>query len=67
MCIRDRLESGQKTLIDRPVSKKDVADAVVFLCSEQGHAIRGQVIVVDGGASLKVIWKIFVWIIVVLF
>ena len=49
------LESGQKTLIDRPVSKKDVADAVVFLCSKQGNAIRGQVIDVDGGASLKVI------------
>lgn len=50
------LKSGQKTLLDRPVSKKDVADAVVFLCSEQGNAIRGQVIVVDGGASLKVLW-----------
>ncbi|MQG19094.1 MAG: enoyl-[acyl-carrier-protein] reductase FabL [SAR202 cluster bacterium] len=49
------LESSQKTLIDRSVSKKDVADAVVFLCSEKGNAIRGQVIVVDGGASLKVL------------
>jgi enoyl-[acyl-carrier protein] reductase III len=36
----------------RLVTPQDIADVVVFLCSPQAHMIRGQVVVVDGGASL---------------
>jgi enoyl-[acyl-carrier protein] reductase III len=31
----------------------DVARVVAFLCTEEAEMVRGQVIVVDGGASLR--------------
>jgi enoyl-[acyl-carrier protein] reductase III len=47
------LEWGEKrTPAGRLVSPKDIADAVVFLCSSEAEMIVGQTIVVDGGFSL---------------
>jgi enoyl-[acyl-carrier protein] reductase III len=36
----------------RLVEPQDVADVVAFLCSPEACMIRGQVIAIDGGASL---------------
>jgi enoyl-[acyl-carrier protein] reductase III len=36
----------------RLVTPQDVAQVVAFLCTAEAHMIRGQVITVDGGASL---------------
>ena len=36
----------------RMVTPEDIANAVVFLCSDASSMIRGQVIIVDGGVSL---------------
>jgi enoyl-[acyl-carrier protein] reductase III len=36
----------------RLVNPKDIAEVVAFLCSPAASMIRGQVITVDGGASL---------------
>jgi enoyl-[acyl-carrier protein] reductase III len=36
----------------RLVTPEDVAQVVTFLCTAEAHMIRGQVITVDGGASL---------------
>jgi enoyl-[acyl-carrier protein] reductase III len=36
----------------RLVTPEDVAQVVAFLCTAEAHMIRGQVITVDGGASL---------------
>jgi len=38
-----------KTALKREIRGQDVADAVVFLCSDRARAITGQVLVVDGG------------------
>ena len=47
------LEWGQKrTPAGRLVQAKDIADAVLFLCSPEAEMIVGQTIVVDGGFSL---------------
>ena len=47
------LEWGAKrTPAGRLVQPKDIADAVVFLCSPEAEMIVGQTIVVDGGFSL---------------
>ena len=47
------LADGEKTLTGRPVSAQDIAQVVLFLCSDAAAMIRGQVLVVDGGVSLK--------------
>jgi enoyl-[acyl-carrier protein] reductase III len=51
---KDRmLEWGQKrTPAGRLVTPKDIADAVLFLCSPEADMVRGHVLVVDGGFSL---------------
>jgi enoyl-[acyl-carrier protein] reductase III len=41
-----------RTPAGRMVEPKDVADAVVFLCSPGAKMIRGQTLIVDGGYSL---------------
>jgi len=47
------LESARKrTPAGRMVEPRDIADAVVFLCSAEAEMIRGQTVVVDGGYSL---------------
>ena len=43
---------GKRTPAGRLVQPKDIADAVVFLCSPEAEMIVGQTIVVDGGFSL---------------
>jgi enoyl-[acyl-carrier protein] reductase III len=42
----------ERTPAGRMVEAKDIADAVVFLCSPQAEMIRGHILVVDGGFSL---------------
>ena len=44
--------AGNKTLLGRMVEAGDIARVVAFLCGEDARMIRGQVIVVDGGATL---------------
>jgi enoyl-[acyl-carrier protein] reductase III len=41
-----------RTPAGRMVEPKDVADAVVFLCSPEAEMVRGQTLIVDGGYSL---------------
>ena len=48
----EMLEAGRRTPAGRMVSSEDIAKVVVFLCGDDAHMIRGQVIVVDGGATL---------------
>ncbi len=51
---QDEMRSAsENTLLNRAVSGEDVAAVVAFLCSEEAEMIRGQVVVVDGGASLS--------------
>lgn len=38
-----------KTALKREIKGQDVADAVVFLCSDKAHTITGQTLVVDSG------------------
>lgn len=45
--IRDQIPAG------RILTADDVANVVLFLCSRDAAMIRGQVITVDGGASLR--------------
>ncbi len=49
----EMLESGQNTPAGRMVNAQDIAKAVAFLCSPDAEMIRGQVILVDGGLTLK--------------
>jgi NAD(P)-dependent dehydrogenase (short-subunit alcohol dehydrogenase family) len=43
---------GEMTPLGRFGSSQDIANAVLFLCSDLGSFITGQTIRVDGGASL---------------
>ena len=49
----DMLEAGNNTPAGRMVTVEDIAKTVAFLCSSDAEMIRGQVIVVDGGVTLK--------------
>ncbi|UOE94997.1 enoyl-[acyl-carrier-protein] reductase FabL [Alkalihalobacillus sp. LMS39] len=51
---RDELlqDAADRTPAGRIVEPEDLANAVMFLLSEQGNMIRGQTIIVDGGISL---------------
>ena len=46
--------SLKKTPAGRLVTPQDVADAVLFLCSDRAKMIHGQTIIVDGGCSVVV-------------
>ena len=48
----EMLEAGRHTPAGRMVSSEDIAKVVAFLCGDEAQMIRGQVIVVDGGATL---------------
>ena len=53
--FRDRermLADGEKTVTGRMVKVEDIANAVGFLCSPAAEMIRGQILLVDGGATL---------------
>jgi enoyl-[acyl-carrier protein] reductase III len=45
-------ESARRTPAGRLITPQDVANVVVFLCSEHASMIHGQTIVVDGGYSI---------------
>ena len=49
----EMLAEGERNPTGRMVAVEDIARVVAFLCSEDAGMIRGQVIVVDGGASLR--------------
>ena len=49
----EMLAAGEKTLVGRMAEAGDIAKVVAFLCSDEAEMIRGQVVVVDGGASLR--------------
>ncbi len=50
---QDALERAKKrSVLSRLAEPEDVANVVVFLCSEEARHITGQVILVDGGLSL---------------
>ena len=48
----EMLAAGKRTPAGRMVSAGDIARVVAFLCSDDAAMIRGQVILVDGGATL---------------
>lgn len=53
----DALEiAAQRTPAGRIVTPEDIANVVAFLCSDDAAMIRGQTIVVDGGASVSMSW-----------
>ena len=47
------MAAGERTLLGRMVSEEDIARVVSFLCTEGAEMVRGQVIMVDGGMSLR--------------
>ena len=47
------IAAGKQALGGRTLSPDDIARVVAFLCTDEAEMIRGQVIVVDGGASLR--------------
>ena len=47
------LAEGEQTPVGRRLTADDIARVVAFLCTREADMIRGQVIVVDGGSSLK--------------
>jgi enoyl-[acyl-carrier protein] reductase III len=51
---RDELltESARRTPAGRLVTPQDIANAVVFLCTEYASMIHGQTVLVDGGYSI---------------
>lgn len=48
--------AAERTPAGRVVSPEDIANTVAFLCSDDAAMIRGQTIVVDGGASIAMRW-----------
>ena len=49
----EMLEAGRNIPAGRMVTVQDIARTVAFLCTPDAEMIRGQVIVVDGGATLE--------------
>ena len=49
----EMLAAGRSNPVGRMVTGVDIARVVAFLCSEEAEMIRGQVVVVDGGYTLK--------------
>ena len=45
-------ESLARTPAGRLVTPEDMADAVLFLCSDMAKMIHGQTLIVDGGTSI---------------
>ena len=49
----EMLAEGKRNPAGRMVTVEDIAKVVAFLCSKDAEMIRGQVIVVDGGSTLR--------------
>ncbi len=49
----EMLKAGRNTPVGRMVKVEDIAKTVAFLCSPDAEMIRGQIIVVDGGVTLR--------------
>ena len=49
----DMVAASKETVAGRAVTADDVAKTVAFLCGDDAEMIRGQVVVVDGGVSLR--------------
>ena len=49
----DMVAASKETVAGRAVTGDDVAKTVAFLCGDDAEMIRGQVLVVDGGLSLR--------------
>ena len=49
------LEAGRDTPAGRMVTPEDIARVVAFLCTDDADMIRGQIILVDGGATLTAV------------
>lgn len=49
----EMLAAGRDTPAGRMVTTEDIARVVAFLCSPDAEMIRGQIIVVDGGVTLR--------------
>ena len=47
------LRFGKANPAGRLVKPEDIAQAVTFLCSPEAEMIRGQILIVDGGFSLR--------------
>jgi enoyl-[acyl-carrier protein] reductase III len=48
----EMMAAGAQTPVGRMLVPEDIARVVAFLCTDEAQMIRGQVVVVDGGASL---------------
>ena len=44
---------SRSTVAGRALEPEDIAKVVVFLCGDEAEMIRGQVLIVDGGVSLR--------------
>ena len=49
----EMLRFGSDNPAGRLVTPEDIAEAVTFLCSPEAEMIRGQILIVDGGYSLR--------------
>ena len=49
----DMVAASKETVVGRAVTAEDVSKTVAFLCGDDAEMIRGQVVVVDGGLSLR--------------
>ena len=50
---QEMLAAGKRTLVGRLITAEDIARVVAFLCTRDAEMIRGQVIIVDGGVTLR--------------
>lgn len=47
--------------LNRSATEKEIAESIVFLCSEKASFITGQTITVDGGFDAAGIWLPALW------
>lgn len=49
----EMVAASKSTVAGRVLEPEDIAKVVVFLCGDEAEMIRGQVLIVDGGVSLR--------------